>query len=70
MTRTRYAELGYEHRGDHWRILDLHNGPRPDGTAEGIGPYYATRAELLADLDRYAASYGCDGAKEEEARPR
>ena len=58
VSRTRFPELGYQHRGDHWRILDLTGGVRPDD-APGVGPLYPTRAELLADLDRYAAAFGC-----------
>jgi hypothetical protein len=57
--RTRYAELAYQHRGDHWRILDL-TGGEPAEDAPGVGPQYRTRAELLADLDRYATDvFGC-----------
>lgn len=54
---TRYKELGYRKDGPMlWRICDL-TGER----AQAIGAHYATKAELLADLDRYAAEYGCDG---------
>lgn len=54
---TRYKELGYRKDGPMlWRICDL-TGER----AQAVGAYYATKAELLADLDRYAAEYGCDG---------
>ncbi len=50
---TRYPELGYAHDGPSlWRFVDLDSGNR-------IGPQYRTRAELLADLDRYAESFGC-----------
>ena len=50
---TRYPELGY--RQDDaalWRIYAL-DGER------AIGPFYRSKAELLGDLARYAAEYGC-----------
>jgi hypothetical protein len=51
---TRYPELSYQHRIDHWRLIaDSGWG------MGGIGPQYATEAELLADLDRMADVYGC-----------
>jgi hypothetical protein len=42
---TRYRDLRYQHRIDHWRLI-------VDEEEHGIGPYYATERELLADLDR------------------
>jgi hypothetical protein len=63
--RTRFLELGYHNWGPgHWRFLDLSD---PDGRPADVGPVYPTRAELLADLQRYAAERGCMGAG---ARPR
>ena len=56
VVRTRFPELAYQHRGDHWRILDVTGGGE-----SGVGPQYPTRAELLADLERYAAAFGCAG---------
>lgn len=47
-TATRFAQLGY--RQDFracWRVVDLESG-------SSVGPQYRTRAELLADLERYA----------------
>ena len=50
---TRYAELGYcRHAADLWRIIAL-------DTNSAVGPQYKTKAELLGDLARYAAEYGC-----------
>jgi hypothetical protein len=49
---TRYPALGFEWRGDHWRILD-------NATGSAVGPIYKTRKELLADLDRFAREFGC-----------
>jgi hypothetical protein len=49
---TRFPELFYAPICPNlWRILDV------DGAA--IGPQYRSKAELLADLNRYAADYGC-----------
>ncbi len=45
---TRFKELGYRQDApDLWRIYD------PDSQS-AIGPFYKSKAELLADLDRYA----------------
>ena len=53
---TRYQELGYRNDGrDLWRIYAL------DGDCP-VGPYYVSKAELLADLERYAREYGCTEA--------
>lgn len=53
--KTRYPELNYFHNVDHWRIIAT-------DTHSSVGPYYHSRAELLADLERYASEYGCVGA--------
>ncbi len=47
MTSTRYAQLGYEKQGKIWRVIDA-------ATGSAVGPQYRTKAELLADLPRYA----------------
>lgn len=63
--KTRYQELGYAHLDTNlWRFVDLIDG----GTIFGActGPHYRTKAELLADLDRYAREFGCEGAKWED----
>jgi hypothetical protein len=53
--KTRFPELGYVHDGPAlWRIVDL-----TDARPSRIGPLYPSRAELLADLQRYAEQYGC-----------
>ena len=53
---TRYAELAYaKHAANLWRIIDAETGA-------AIGPHYATKAELLGDLARYAKDYGCADA--------
>lgn len=57
--RTRYADLGYQCREDHWRVLDL-SRREPGDEPRGVGPCYASEAELLADLDRFAHDFGCN----------
>ena len=55
MTKTRYAELAYRNDGPGlWRIVTTEDGA-------AVGPQYGTKAELLADLERYAKDYGCEG---------
>lgn len=52
---TRYPELSFD-RFDHiWRFIDESTGNR-------IGPSYRSKAELLADLPRFAEQFGCAGA--------
>lgn len=52
--KTRFAELGYDNFGKNcWRIIDLSNGA-------AVGPIYRTKAELLADLHRFAIVFGCN----------
>lgn len=49
---TRYPELSYSQPlAKVWRIID-------NATGRGIGPFYRTKAELLTDLERFAAVYG------------
>jgi hypothetical protein len=48
MNTTRFKELLYGHYPPiGWRFVDAETGAL-------VGPAYATRAELLGDLDRYA----------------
>lgn len=55
---TRYTELGYRCDGPSlWRIYAI-----DEGRGSAVGPFYASKAELLGDLARYAADYGCEGA--------
>lgn len=52
MNPTRFKELGYVKVAPGlWRIVS-----REDGAA--IGPHYPSKAELMADLERYAIEYG------------
>jgi hypothetical protein len=62
--KTRFTEIGFtlNSPGD-WRFVDLSDAQ--DGNKDHmhcIGASYATKAELLASVERYAAEYGCDGA--------
>jgi hypothetical protein len=62
--KTRFTELGFwnvpsspgEGPG-FWQCVDL-TGDRP----AQVGYQYATKAELLANLEAYATEYGCEGA--------
>ena len=52
MTQTRYAGLNYEEHDVHlWRIIDM-------DSERAVGPHYESRAELLADLGRFARAFG------------
>ena len=50
---TRYPELGYRQDGRDWNLYAM-------PARSHVGPHYASRSELLADLHRYAAFYGCE----------
>ena len=50
---TRFKELGYYNWGRCWCFLDRE-------TESQVGYTYQSRAELLADLDRYAKEFGCN----------
>jgi len=54
---TRFPELAYaQHAPSLWRIIAT-------DTNQAVGGFYATKAELLADLERYAIDYGCANAR-------
>jgi hypothetical protein len=56
---TRYPELGYARYAPNlWRIIDLTDKT----TMAVVGPHYKSKAELLADLDRYARVFGAEAA--------
>ena len=47
--KTRFPELGFEkHARNLWRFVDTE-------TNQNIGPRYATKAELMADIERFFA---------------
>lgn len=46
----------------YWRHVDT-NEPKQDNTPAYVGPLYATKEELLADLESYAARAGWLGGR-------
>ena len=62
--KTRFTEIGFtlNSPGD-WRFVDLSDAQ--DGNKDHmhcIGASYPTKEQLLLNVERYAAEYGCDGA--------
>ena len=62
--KTRFSEIGFtlNSPGD-WRFVDLSDAQ--DGNKDNmhcVGTSYPTREQLLLNVERYAAEYGCDGA--------
>lgn len=52
--RTRFKELAYEKQGaGNWRFIDTETGA-------AVGKFYTSKAELEADITRYAEFYGCE----------
>lgn len=50
---TRYQDLGYRQDGPQlWRIYHT------EEPVAAVGPFYASKAELMGDLDRYAREFG------------
>jgi hypothetical protein len=50
---TRFPELGFVNQARGlWRFVDM-------STGAVIGPCYARKDELLADLTRFATEFGC-----------
>jgi hypothetical protein len=57
VSSTKYRELGYTRLDSKtWQFVSLEDRRQ-------VGRHYPTRASLLADLERYASEYGCDGAE-------
>jgi predicted membrane protein len=53
INKTRFKEIGFTKVAPGlWRFVDLETGAT-------VGPHYARKDELLADLTRYATDYGC-----------
>jgi hypothetical protein len=64
--RTRFAELGYwQVEPGCWSFVNFDE----DGTPHQVGNKYASKMELLSNLEGYAAEYGCDGAAKKESAP-
>jgi hypothetical protein len=53
VSNTRFHELGFTTYHGIWRIV-------AKDTGNVVGPIYKSKSELLADLPRYAADYGCE----------
>ena len=54
MNPTQYTELSFYRQDEGvWRFVD-------NSTGAAVGPQYRTRAELLADLPRFADLFGCN----------
>ena len=69
--KTRFTELGYWNvpaapgeGPSFWQCVDL-TGDKPSQ----VGTQYATKAELLANLEAYATEYGCENANPRPAAP-
>ena len=62
--KTRFTEIGFTMNspGD-WRFVDLSDAQ--DGNKNNmhcIGASYPSKEQLLLNVERYAAEYGCEGA--------
>lgn len=52
--KTREPEMGYANiTKGLWMFISLQ-----DGSESQVGPHYASKAELLADTERYLTSWG------------
>lgn len=52
--RTRFKELGFTNvAAGLWRFVDL-------STDCHVGAHYRSKAELMANMERYAEVFGCD----------
>ena len=62
--KTRFTEIGFTLNSPaDWRFVDLSDAQ--DGNKDHmhvIGASYPTKEQLLLNVERYAAEYGCDGA--------
>jgi hypothetical protein len=57
ITATRFPELGVQQQGPRlWRFVDLTDTERPFPSA--VGDHYRTKAEAMADLERYIYAGG------------
>jgi hypothetical protein len=62
--KTRFSEIGFTlNSAQDWRFVDLSDAQ--DGNKDHmhcIGTSYPSKEQLLLNVERYAAEYGCDGA--------
>ena len=58
LTQTRYEELAVGQISPGvWRFHDV-TDPKRGGDVSAVGPYYKTKGEALADLERYIYAGG------------
>jgi hypothetical protein len=61
---TRFKEIGFTmSEPGRWRFVDITDAP--DGNKDKmheIGRDYPTREQIIANVERFAAEFGCDGA--------
>lgn len=56
IVKTDWRPLGYgKQKHGLWRVFDLSGDPV---NPSAVGPHYATKKDLLADLERYAEEFG------------
>jgi hypothetical protein len=69
--KTRFTEIGFTLNSPaDWRFVDLSDAQ--DGNKDHmhcIGTSYPTKEQLLLNVERYAAEYGCDGASKRTVIP-
>ena len=61
--KTRFTEIGFTMNspGD-WRFVDLSESKTDKNQMHVIGASYPSKEQLLLNVERYAAEYGCEGA--------
>lgn len=57
--KTRFAELGFTKiEPGCWSFVDVTDRDSPNK----VGSHYPSREQLVSNIERYAAEYGCEGA--------
>jgi hypothetical protein len=61
--RTRFKELGFTmSEPGRWRFVDITDAPDFDkDKMHEIGRDYPTKEQIMLDIERFAAEFGCDG---------
>ena len=61
--KTRFSEIGFTlNAPGNWRFVDLSESATDKDKMHCIGQAYPTKEQLMLNIERYAAEYGCDGA--------
>jgi hypothetical protein len=62
--KTRFTEIGFTMvEPGCWQFVDLTDAPDGDkDKMHQIGQHYPTKEQLMLNIERYAAEYGCEGA--------